>query len=171
MADLRAESVDRFLGALAPALFVAKLRQPKKIQGSDRTCSWFRAVVVFLQAQKNARVISGAAEVASLFFIKEQSVLCLLQFDREAEPIHLERSFIKVEQCLNDKGVVVRESFYLAPALAIISDQNLFLFIVELRANEHRRPRRGFEISGIAQHLRAAGISGDHQAVPGRNDL
>src|SRR5205085_3443127 len=109
MADLRAESVDRFLGALAPALFVAKLRQPKKIQGSDRTRSRFRAVVVLFHPQKDARVFSSAAEVGALFFVEEQSVLCLLQFDREAEPIHLERSFIKIEQSLNNEGVVVRE--------------------------------------------------------------
>src|SRR5438874_2167163 len=170
MADLRAKGVDGFLGAFVPALFIAKLRQPKKIQSGYRTRSWFRAVVVFFQAQKNARVISGAAEVAALLFINEQSVLSFLQFDREPKPNHIKGSFIKIEQSLNDEGVVVRESFFFAPALAIISDQNLSRFIVQLRASNHRRPPGCFHISGITQFMRAAYTSGDHQAVPGRDD-
>ena len=97
------------------------MREPQEVQRGDRTRSRFRAVVIFLHPQEDARVFAAAAEVTPAFFIEEQPVLRFLQLDRELKPVHLEGGFIEIEQTLNNKRVVVRESLHLAAAFAIVS--------------------------------------------------
>ena len=45
------------------------------------------------------------------------------------------------------------------------------LFVVKFLPNELGGAGRGFEIARIAQHLRGTGESGNHQPVPGGDDL
>ena len=52
------ESVDGFLRPLKPLVLVPDLRQPQKIQRRDGAGRRFRAVVVLLQPQENARLVA-----------------------------------------------------------------------------------------------------------------
>src|SRR2546421_7949780 len=101
MGDLRSKSLDRFFRPRISGCIIPDLGEPKKIQGRDRTGGWLRAVVVLLQPEQNARVVTGAAEIPTPLFIEKQFVLGFLQFERKTEPAGIERCFIEIEQTLD----------------------------------------------------------------------
>ena len=80
------------------------------------------------------------AEVAASLFIEKQAILRLLQLDRELEPAHVEGRFVQIQQSLDEKGVVIRETFDSAP-LAIAAREDFFCLIVKLVARESGGPR------------------------------
>src|SRR5947207_2347755 len=120
MADLRTESVDGFFGAFSPAQLVAELGQPQEIQRRNRARGRFRTVVVLLYPEKNRRITTGAAEVATSLFVPKEPVLRFLERDRKLKPAHIEGSFIKIKQPLNDKRIIIRETLDLTSAFPIV---------------------------------------------------
>ena len=119
--------------ARAPTSFViAELCQPQKIQGRDRTGSRLCAVVIVFHSEKDALIVAARAEITAVLLVKKQAVLRLLQFDREFQPFDIERSFVKIEKTLNDKGVVVGEAFDIAASLAIVAIEQFALFVIEI---------------------------------------
>ena len=149
MSELRAEGVDGFLGSLAPARFVSELSESQQIERCHGACRGFRAVVILFHPQENAGVLARAAKIPAPLFIEKEAVLNFLKLDRESQPPDLEAGFVKIEQTLDDKRVVIRETFHRASTFPIISDQDFPRWIEELRAKESRRADRRLEICRI----------------------
>src|SRR5439155_25955078 len=97
-------------------------------------------------------------------------VLCLLELQGELQPLCIERRFVKIEQALNEKRVVVCETIY-TPAFSITSCQRLLRFVPKLRLDKIGGAGRRFKITGVAKHLRAACERRDHEAVPCGDNL
>ena len=101
--------------------------------------------------------------------IEKNSILGLLQFDRKLQPTDIETGFVKIEQPLNDKRIILGKTGDRSFATAKISHQRLLRFIIQIRANEFRRPVGRFQISGSsstrAARAKAEIISPFHAAM------
>ena len=68
-------------------------------------------------------ILARAREIAAVLLVPEKPVLRRLQLLGQLEPLHVERSLIKIEQPLNVKRVVLRKPADLARAVAIAAQQ------------------------------------------------
>src|SRR5260370_21611181 len=93
--------IDRSPSAFVQFLVVAKLREPQKIQGSDRTRRGFGAVIVVLHSEDDARLFAAGSEVAAVLFIVEQTVPRFLKLKCDLQPIVVALSFVKIQESLD----------------------------------------------------------------------
>src|SRR4030095_15678609 len=96
----RRKGSDGFLGAAAKFLRISHLSQPKQIQRRNRARRRLRVVAVLLQSKQDARIIAGAGEIAAVPVVPEESVLRRLKLLGQAQPFHVKKSLIQIEQSL-----------------------------------------------------------------------
>src|SRR5438270_4344771 len=150
--------VDGFPRAIFKFLVITKLSEAQKIQCSDRARGRLGTVIIVLHPQDDTFVISTGAEIAATFFVKEQTVLRLLQLEPELQPFDVEGSFVEVDQSLNDEGVIIGEAFNITSALAITSIKGFAFSIVEICPNKFCGIRSRFEITRFIQNLSSARV-------------
>src|SRR4030095_12204526 len=125
-----------FPGSSTQLLGIAHLSQTKQIERRNRARRRLRVVAVFFQPKQNARIITGAGEIAAVLVVPEEPVLCRLQLLGQAQPSHVERGLIQVEQSLDVKSITLGEAADLRGATAIAPPKRMSLCVVKLVPNE-----------------------------------
>src|SRR5437660_2838070 len=125
MRHCRRKCVERLTPAIFELLVPSKLRESQQIERSNRTRRRLGAIVVVFHSQHDTGVLAACAKVSVALLIKKQSVLRFLQFNRELQPLDVERRLVKIEKPLDHKCVIVGETFDVAATTAIISIEQL----------------------------------------------
>ena len=160
-----------FPARLAKFLRISHLSQPKQIQRCNRARGRLGVVAVLFQSKQDARIIAGAGEITAVPVVPEEPVLRRLKLLGQAQPFHVKRGFIQIEQSLDVKGIVFGETADFRGAAAIASPQRMTLRVVKIGPNELSGARCGFQVICVAQHLCPAGEGGNHQPIPRCDDL
>src|SRR6476620_4986859 len=132
-----------FPGSSTQFLRITQLSQTEQIERRNRARRRLRVVAVLFQPKQNARIITGAGEIAAVLVVPEEPVLRRLQLLGQAQPFHVERGLIQVEQSLDVKSIIFGEAADLRGAAAIAPPKCMSLCVVKLIPNELSGPRRG----------------------------
>ena len=146
-------------------------RQPGEVQRGQRVRRRLGAIVVLLDAQHGVRHVGVHAVVAAFFLVEKQAVHLRLQGCGPLQPAAVKARLIKVEQRMNQAGVVDGEGLRAGAAVTPAPVQALPGLLTEPVVNELRRLRAELDELPAANGGPGTRQAADHEAVPGGDDL
>ncbi len=167
-------SRESFEGPLRRAAEIASpcdARQPQQRQGHHGIPRRLRSVVIVLETQQQIALIGRRTEESAAFFILKQTQRAFRQPRGPRQIGRVEGGFIQIDQCADQRRVIVQESLDGRLAFAIPPQKRRVSLTPQMPIENIPGIARRLCIAGLVKYLGSLGERRNHHAVPAAEDF
>src|SRR5262249_49741064 len=150
-------------------VFRGELVQSEEVHCLDRVARWLGAVVARLLAGKQLLVIRAGQEEASPSLVLVRALENPIQDNGLAQPPRVASRFVEIQKTGNQERIVLEVS--IVPRLTILVTAQQAAAPSHAGEHEIRGSLSASRVGPFTEYQTGARICGDHQAIPGSENL